>query len=68
MRGYLRVVDTPFAGKTDANGYVTLEGLPTGNIDATIWHPKLRAPSNEKTGSIPVKAGQNARRIAVNLR
>lgn len=68
MRGYLRVVDTPFAGKTDANGYVTLDGLPTGNISATIWHPDLRAPNNEKTGSIPVKAGQNARRIAVNLR
>lgn len=68
MRGYIRVVDTPYAGKTDANGYVTLTGLPTGSIDATIWHPNLRAPNNEKSGSIPIEAGRNARRITVNLR
>ncbi len=68
MRGYIRVVDTPFAGTTDANGYITLEGLPTGSIDAVVWHPSLRAPNNEKTGSIPIKAGKNARRIAVDLR
>lgn len=68
MRGYIRVVDTPYAGTTDANGYVTLDGLPTGDIAATIWHPGLRAPNNEKSGSIPIKAGKNARRIAVSLR
>ena len=68
MRGYIRVVDTPYAGKTDANGYVTLKGLPTGEADATIWHPALRAPNNEKTGMIPVKSGSSGRRIAVNLR
>ena len=34
MRGYIRVVDTPFAGKTDANGYVTLANVPSGSPPA----------------------------------
>jgi len=68
MRGYLRVVETPFAGKTDANGYVTLSGVPTGNVSATVWHPSLRGPNNERNGFLSIKPSQNVQRVTVTLR
>lgn len=49
MRGYIRVVDTPYAAKTNANGIVDLPGVPSGKASITVWHPRLRAPANEAT-------------------
>ena len=43
MRGYVRVVDTPYAAKTNANGIVDLSGVPTGKATVTVWHPRLRS-------------------------
>lgn len=68
MRGYVRVVDTPFAGKTDGNGVITLAGVPTGRARLTVWHPLLRAPNNETAKALSVVAGQNAQKIAVTLK
>jgi plastocyanin len=39
MRGQLYVVDTPWFGKTDAKGVVTIEGVPDGATQLTLWHP-----------------------------
>ncbi len=52
MTGYIRVVDTPFAGKTGADGEVTISGLPAGPATVTIWHPYLKAPRGEVTRPI----------------
>jgi plastocyanin len=41
MVAYIRVVDTPYAAKTDADGKVVLD-LPTGAKEATVWHPDAR--------------------------
>lgn len=68
MRGYIRVVDTPFSGKTDHNGYLSLDGLPSGAAKLTVWHPRLRAPSNEITQTVPVSAGAHSRKVQVQLR
>lgn len=68
MRGYIRVVDTAYAGKTDGNGMLTLEGLPAGAAKLTIWHPALKAPNNELVQSISVSGGDAARKIAIRLR
>lgn len=65
MRGYIRVVDTPFAGKTDTNGFVTLSGVPSGNVQLTVSHPRLRAPGGELTKQI---AASGTHKIAVRLR
>ena len=65
MRGYIRVVDTPFAATTDGNGYATLSGLPTGVAKLTVWHPRLRAPNGEL--SKQVTAGVN-QRVSVRIR
>jgi len=68
MRGYLRVVDTPYAGKTDGNGYVTLNGVPAGAATATIWHPRLRAPGGEMRSKMAVSDAASQHRIKVQLR
>ena len=68
MRGYVRVVDTPFAGKTDGNGVITLTGVPAGGARLVVWHPQLRAPSNEYAKSLSVGGGQNIQKVAVTIK
>lgn len=49
MQGFIHVVDTPFAGRTDAAGRVTIRGLPAGSHPVRVWHAMLRAPANQLT-------------------
>ena len=39
MRGQVYVADTPWFGKTDAKGVVSIEGVPDGAAQLTVWHP-----------------------------
>lgn len=68
MRGYIRVTDTPFAGKTDHNGYLTLSGMAVGGASLTVWHPNLRSPSNESRSAINISGGPQTHKLAVALR
>lgn len=47
MRGFIRVVDAPFAGMSDAGGRLSLDGAPGGRYQLTVWHPKVRARDQE---------------------
>jgi plastocyanin len=38
MRAFVYVVDTPWFGKTDAQGKVRIEGLPAGDYELAVWH------------------------------
>lgn len=58
MRGQVYVADTPWAGKTDNNGVVTLDGLPDGAAQLTVWHPDQlqdQAPVPVQVSATPVK-------------
>ncbi len=68
MRGYIRVTETPFAGKTDANGYVALDNIPAGTASLTVWHPRLRATGNEITNGVTIASGAQSRKLGVRLR
>lgn len=68
MRGYIRVTDTPFAAKTDHNGFVTLTGVPQGAARLTVWHPQLRAPGNEITSAVTISGAAQTERLKVSLR
>jgi len=68
MRGYIRVTDTPFAGKTDHNGYVTFTGIPAGAARVTVWHPALRAPGNEITSALGVTGAAQSHQLKVAVR
>jgi hypothetical protein len=47
MAAFIRVVDTPFALKTGANGVAQIRGIPGGAATVRIYQPYLRAPKNE---------------------
>jgi plastocyanin len=69
MSGYIRVVDTPFAAKTNASGEVLLHDLPAGGVMITIWHPYLKAPRNEAARPMQAPAQGTARQaFVVDLR
>ncbi|HKT72344.1 MAG TPA: hypothetical protein VJQ47_05600 [Steroidobacteraceae bacterium] len=48
MLAYVVVVDTPFAGKTDAQGKWTTE-VPAGTYRVSVWHPRLHEGSQPDT-------------------
>ena len=43
MVGFVAIVDTPYFGRTDAQGQVTLSA-PPGRYRLRIWHPDLDRP------------------------
>lgn len=58
MRGQIYVADTPWSGKTDANGIATIEGVPDGGVQVTLWHPdqlQEQAPLPVQVSATPVK-------------
>ena len=57
MVGFVKVVDTPFAAKTDARGEVVLHGLPAGGGVLKVWHPYLKAPANELSNTLSLPQG-----------
>lgn len=57
MRAYIRVVDTPYAGKTDANGRLELAAAPVGAATLVVWHPGARSVGGQVTGSVATAAG-----------
>ena len=67
MRGYVRVVDTPYAGKTDHNGIMSVSGVPNGKARITVWHPQLRAPGNQSSQNVTV-SGALSKKYSVRLK
>jgi len=55
MSGFIIVLDTPYAGKSDAAGHLFLDGLPEGPGALTLWQERLKAPQNQITQPITVK-------------
>jgi plastocyanin len=41
MRGFIYVVDTPYFGKTDGSGQVSLNNLPAGRYEVKAWAPYM---------------------------
>jgi plastocyanin len=68
MSGFIKVVDTPFAAKSNVSGAARLNGLPSGSARVTIWHSKLRGKDNEMIVSVPLTDGNVSRSIKLALR
>jgi plastocyanin len=63
MLAYIKVVDTPWAAKTDASGQATLRGVPAGAATLRVWHPRLAGRGNEVAQTLTVGAGAATRAI-----
>jgi hypothetical protein len=57
MSGFIVVVDTPYAAKTDANGHVTIPDVPAGAATLTVWSAALRAPGNQLSQPVTIAPG-----------
>ena len=68
MKGYIRVVDTPYADKTDVNGRLVIRNLPSGQAVVKIWHPGNRVRGGESQYTIAVSSGANSRSAALKIR
>jgi hypothetical protein len=64
MVAFIKVVDTPYAGKADASGQVRLRGLPAGKVTVRIWHPYLKTRGNELVQTLVLPAQGAARDTA----
>jgi plastocyanin len=52
MVAFIRVVDTPYAGKTDAQGRATIRDLPGGVASLRVWHPYSKAKGGETARAV----------------
>ena len=69
MVGFIKVVDTPFAAKTDAQGQAVLKGLPAGAVPVHVWHPYLKGAGNEILRTVTVAAsGQGRESVQIDVR
>lgn len=59
MSGYTLVVDTPYFGKTNEQGQLTLPIANTGEYKVTVWHPQLDVESNRFEEMYQVTAEQS---------
>jgi plastocyanin len=67
MQAFVQVVDTPHAGKTGANGRITLRNVPAGSFHLRVYHPRLRAPANQLTISVDTTSSKTVP-VTVRLR
>ncbi len=69
MVGFIDVVDTPYAAKTDAAGLVKLKDVPGGQALLKVWQPYLKAPNNEMTRTVAVPAqGEAQEALVIDVR
>jgi len=69
MVAFIKVVDTPFAAKSDASGVAALRGAPGGGAILHVWQPYLKSPNNEIVRSIVLpRDGAVRETLLVDLR
>ena len=69
MSGFIKVVDTPFAAKSGADGRLRITGLPGGTARVTVWHPEARGKDNETVLNVALNAtGSITRAVTLTLR
>ena len=68
MIAFIKVVDTRYAGKTNAAGILVIHDVPAGAATVHLWRPYLKAPNNEvvRPAAIPA-AGAATETFVVDL-
>lgn len=65
MSGFIVVVDTPYAEKTDASGRIHIADVPAGSASVSVWHPSIRAPDNRLTNQVTIAASGYTTTLAI---
>ncbi len=61
MIGYIYVTDSPWHGRSDTNGQLTLQNLPAGNYTVKIWHQRFNDPAASLSRSVTLTDDQAVR-------
>lgn len=67
MIGFIKVVDTPWAAKTDASGNAVLHGAPAGRAKLSVWHPYGK-PAQGVASQVTVAAGGLRQAVTLDVR
>lgn len=67
MVAYIHVVNTPWLGKTDAEGKVRLDNLPPGKYRLHAWHYRLPVSAAIPDKDITVATGEVAAEFNLNV-
>ena len=59
MLGYIYIVDTPYFGRTDEEGYAVFD-VPQDNYLLGIWHPQIQDPPSQLTRQISAEQSVHA--------
>jgi len=68
MVGFIKVVDTPYAAKTDAAGEVILHGVPAGPVSIHVWHPYLKGGVDDVVRPSVLRGTGGHETVAVDVR
>jgi plastocyanin len=60
MVGHLYVSESPYFGKTDDNGRVTLVNLPAGRYTVRAWHPRMEEAEEATRRPVTLEASAAA--------
>ena len=67
MVAFIRVVDTPWAAKSDADGVAKLTAAPEGSRRIDVWHPYATAKDQTLTQMVTVSAGVTTLTVALAI-
>jgi plastocyanin len=68
MVGFIDVVDTPLAAKTDASGQALIHGAAAGPASLKVWQPYLKGPGNTLAVQVNVpREGQASAVVTANI-
>lgn len=69
MVAYMLIVDTPFFGKSDAQGKLAIDGLVPGEYEVNLWYPPAMGGGGTGTQSLfpPQKIRVSAENIDLKL-
>lgn len=65
MSGFVIVTATPFYARTDAQGRVTIPGVPAGAVTLRLWSPSIRASGNVLAQAAMVPAAGYATTLTI---
>ena len=67
MVGFIRIVDTPFAAKTGADGIAKIAGAPDGAAKLNVWHPYAKAKEQMTVSDVTISPGANTVSITLDV-
>ena len=67
MVGYILVVDTPWFGKTAADGRLVIDGLPAGHYDVSAWSDRQRDAGTVLQASLVLVTGREDAPLTLEL-